>query len=420
MPGLLEGGALPDINVVSAADGRSALYLATASGHETAAMRLVVAGANVHFRDPVDGCDVLYKAVEGGLSQLTDLVLVAGASTQTRGKGGSSPLHIAAGAGSVSITEALLIRGADKDARDDVRDTPLIKAAREGHEGVVNRLLTAGADVGIDGEGGYQAAARAIERGHVGVLKVLIRHGMEANGAVVNLGVPAILTLPALYMAAWRNQAAAIDVLVEAGADVELDWNHTSPLLYCTRRCSVRAMRALLDHGAAPNRAPMKPSGIECCPLHMVCHRQLNGVAEAVDLLLRAGADEVLSGEIISMLTFNRRRMTPAQILDEPRRPQLNDNVDEACSPEEKEWARVLLARAPNDRAWRRRGWLAMLRSRRAEEATSDPGCCGRGGKFKAATAEHAGELESIFGAAVEVLIGLRPEGVFRNVVGFL
>lgn len=58
---LLEGGAQPDTNVVSAADGRSALYRATASGHENAAMQLVVAGISVEFLDPVDGCAIFYS-----------------------------------------------------------------------------------------------------------------------------------------------------------------------------------------------------------------------------------------------------------------------------------------------------------------------------------------------------------------------
>lgn len=39
-------------------------------------MRLVVAGANVHFRDPATGVMFLYKVVEGGLSKLTDLLLL--------------------------------------------------------------------------------------------------------------------------------------------------------------------------------------------------------------------------------------------------------------------------------------------------------------------------------------------------------
>lgn len=57
-------------------------------------MRLVVAGANVNFRDPVDGVMFLYKAVEGGFSKLTDLLLlISGASTETRGKRGRSPLQ---------------------------------------------------------------------------------------------------------------------------------------------------------------------------------------------------------------------------------------------------------------------------------------------------------------------------------------
>lgn len=56
LSGLLhkKGGALPDINVVSAADGRSALHQATARGHEGVAMHLVIAGADVNFRGPVE------------------------------------------------------------------------------------------------------------------------------------------------------------------------------------------------------------------------------------------------------------------------------------------------------------------------------------------------------------------------------
>lgn len=59
---LLLNGAGPDINVVSASPKRSALYLATARGNEATAIRLVRAGADVHFWDPEDNCSVLYRA----------------------------------------------------------------------------------------------------------------------------------------------------------------------------------------------------------------------------------------------------------------------------------------------------------------------------------------------------------------------
>lgn len=59
---LLRTGAQPDATVLSAVSKTSALYLATAIGHEGAARRLVLAGADVHFRDPIDNRDVLAQA----------------------------------------------------------------------------------------------------------------------------------------------------------------------------------------------------------------------------------------------------------------------------------------------------------------------------------------------------------------------
>lgn len=154
-------------------------------------------------------------------------------------------------------------------------------------------------------------------------------------------------------------------------------------------------------------------------PLHMVCNRtrMVIGVVEAVDLLLRAGADEtVLSGEQYDMMK------TPAQLFDRIQ------GASDSCFPEEKERAGIILAHAPNDRAWRRRGWVPILRpriaaktkERRAAAATCNLGCCGPHGEFKAARAEHAGEIGPSFVAVVDALIVLSPEGVCRNVVGFL
>lgn len=206
-----------------------------------------------------------------------------------------------------------------------------------------------------------------------------------------------------------HDQAAVINFLVGEGADIERRQAY-SALEVSALNTSVRAMRALLDHGAAVNRAA-NPAGYRS-PLHAVCFLPEKGVAEAVDLLLRAGADEtelVLTGGVQQSLGQLLFLLDPPLTFD--------------CPAAEKERARTLLARAPNDRAWRRRGWLVMLRSRRARrpaEATCTHGCCGHHGKLKAARAEHAGGLGSRFGAVSEALIGLELEGVFRNVLGFL
>lgn len=51
---LLQAGCVPDVPVVSVSSRRSALHLPVVCGHEAAARRLILAGADVDYRDPAD------------------------------------------------------------------------------------------------------------------------------------------------------------------------------------------------------------------------------------------------------------------------------------------------------------------------------------------------------------------------------
>lgn len=53
MSALIRGGAGADVNKVTVSSRRSALYTATCCGRDAAAKRLILAGADVNFRDPV-------------------------------------------------------------------------------------------------------------------------------------------------------------------------------------------------------------------------------------------------------------------------------------------------------------------------------------------------------------------------------
>lgn len=133
------------MTVVSAASKTSALYLATASGHEAVARRLVLFGADVHFRDPEENLDVLAKASEDGLGHLVNDLLTAGASPNTRDGHGRTPLHAAAMKGKDRVVDALAAKGADKDALDAEYCSPLVLAAERGYLSAVDVLLAAGA-----------------------------------------------------------------------------------------------------------------------------------------------------------------------------------------------------------------------------------------------------------------------------------
>ena len=367
-------------------------------------------------------------------------LLVAGACP-FEWENGMSPLHIAAECGFEEVVSALLIRGADKNALDDeYGQSPLIKAVEEDHPDVVDALSAAGADVDIRDEYGLTALDHAAVRGQVDVIEAILRH---QQGAAMNTEDG---HMSALHHAADNDEVDAIDVLVQAGADLEVrDSRGHTPFGSATwaRRCD--AMRALLQHGANPDARDNDGNS----HLHLACGVPCYDGAgwsmkiqqgfqprmlAAVDFLLQTGADEK---------ALNNKGETPAQKLEST--PALRLDAFEQTL--------LLLARASAERAWRRRSWLSMLRSRaskaRSASLVIDSGsgesphpsdgrgrrkdskiarkghsveCTGRGVRSQASN-------ERVFGGAdgdqdlrdmVACLIELELEGVFRAVVGFL
>ena len=339
--GLLLAGAQPDVNVVSLSLGKSALYMATVLGHGAVAKSLIVAGADVNFEDPVHQRSVLYAAVDGGRDRLVKDLVIGGADLNAQGDMlGRNLLHVAASGGHDGIVSTLLVRGADKEAIDDDGNTPLMTASAVGSLCVVKTLLAAGADFTARDEAGFSALELAAQEGRVPVLQAILDHGADVNDLDDH-------GYTALYTAADHDQADSVDALVEAGALVEIE-NHDgcTPLVHAASHCSSDGVLALLRHGAAVTAR--NDDGDTA--LHRACYRQTQALEATVDLLLRWGADET---------AVNRDGKTPADMLNQQRG---NRDVIER--------ARLLLSRAPADRAWRRRGWLVMLRSR--DSTTND------------------------------------------------
>ncbi|CAN0293800.1 unnamed protein product, partial [Ectocarpus fasciculatus] len=195
---------------------RSALYKAILLGHEDVARRLVVAGADVNFEDPVRKRPVLCGATRVGYEQLVTDMLLSGANPSCRDNSdyGGSPLHIAAAKGLDRIVSTLLLRGADKEALDCDGQTPLIWASYAGRMSVVKTLVAAGADTSIRDKNGKSALHRAAEEGYGHVIEALAEHGVDMN-ACDDEGVTA------LHTAAVHDHAGAVDTLIKAGADVE-------------------------------------------------------------------------------------------------------------------------------------------------------------------------------------------------------
>ena len=397
-------------------DMDAALHVASSMGHEAAGKQLILAGADVNFEHPIDKSTPLHKAVSGDCELLVNDLLQAGAimSPQKADLLRRTPLHTAASKGCGEIVSALLRKGADVDELDAWGNSPLIWATHRGHLAVVQTLLTAGADTSVGGcmEGTLASSALsfAAEQGCLDIMDHLINAGADVDGNAAG-----ITGLPALHCATSRGQVGAIDKLIKAGANIEmLDREGMTPLFRAADESSFHAMELLLEHGAAVNTKG--PDGNTA--LHLVCHLRHHHFDNAVRRLLLKGADET---------ALDSDGQTPSTLLNLPlpRWPPI--------SPHEIQRARELLARAPADRAWRRRGWLVLLRARAENEKTAKcrkvgegdivpPSGDGAGGSANgdrcAATEEE--EAEKVLRGAVDMLVRRAPEGVFRAVVELL
>eukprot|EP01136_Pigoraptor_vietnamica_P020758 Opistho-1_new@70073 len=176
-------------------------------------------------------------------------------------------------------------------AADSSGMTPLMHAANGGHAGALRALLgerDAHATVNALSQEGWSAlhyACRAASRpdGDVDAVRALL----EA-GAYVNLPTTDDKELTALHIAAEENADAVVELLLGAGAEVNVankDWRNT-PLLCSLWRssCTIDVVRRLLSAGADVHaRNATGASAIHVCT---------TGESEdIVDLLVRCGAN---------------------------------------------------------------------------------------------------------------------------------
>ncbi|CAM9954551.1 unnamed protein product [Ectocarpus sp. 13 AM-2016] len=299
-----------------------------ARGEEGLARKLVQAGAKI-------GGVALHEAVRRGHIAIAELLLENGASVHDEEDDHGIPLHAAAEGGSVEAARLLFLNGADIDYQDCDHTTPLSRAITKGHISMVGALLAAGADLTVRlTEFDMSLLDLAASSQDVEILRMLIDHGMEVNLAAA-FGT-------ALHWAAKANSANAIDVLVGAGADIQArDMSGSRPLHCAADQASLETILALLNLGAEVNAQAISGE----TALHRAAAKvgQRRGSVQAVGLLLRWGADETI---------VSKQGKTVADSIGTQRFPRTEPGDDER--------ARSLLARAPADRAWRRRGLIVL------------------------------------------------------------
>eukprot|EP00752_Nemacystus_decipiens_P007867 g7028.t1 len=400
---LLSAGAKREVNVECGLFNASPLYVAALRGAEGVSRMLVAAGADPNVRGgtrtPLQG------AAAGGHHGIVALLLSKGALPNVKTNfTRESALHVAAKFGHGQCVSELLLSGVDKNWCDRDRRTPLHLAAQDNHVGVVEQLLAVGAQVDarerLDCCSSLDLAAG---KGHVRVVRALLQHGSSVSSSGHD-------GYTALHRAAdvdgpICNNGDVIRVLLEAGADIEArmsdDGYAALHLAACRRIASIGTIHALLAGGAQVSARDVHGDS----PLHYACS---NSCVDAVELLLRWGADEKL---------VNDSGHKPVDDVGQWRGNDVKRRADD-------QRIRHMLARAPAFWVWRRRGWLVLARTRPDKVRLVVNNSCSSSSSSSgdsSTKASKAGkpsmfDLQRLVGSVV----GLGVEDVFRVVVGLL
>ena len=355
-----------------------------------------------------------------------DRLVAEGASVAKQKKfwRGKTLLHLASERGCPDAAEALLRHGAEVNSRDKQSRTSLHLAAERGHLAVVRALLAAGADVlPRHGDRDCSAMDEAVCKGYVEVVEAIILAGADPDAGDCT-------RYRALHRAAYENQAASVKALLDRGVEIDpRDDDASTPVHFAAQQGSINALLVLLEHGADPNAV----DGNQDSPLHLagLYLDDPDRLFEVVEALLRWGANEN---------ALNTERKRPIDLVMVPS-------------------VVTLLQRAPSKRRdgrWQRRGLLVLCRSR-VRPAVGLGNGDGDGGSSPAATAAAAdvdettrsaklAKTESTVagesskraissvgngkpaaavaaanpGDALEWVVKVREDKIFRAVVGFL
>ncbi|CAN0442680.1 unnamed protein product, partial [Laminaria digitata] len=339
-------------NLRFGSDGFSMLEMAALVGRLEVVGILLNHGADANDAGP-NGKTALHNVVIRGWNlDLIYLLLFAGADIDARTAEGFTALHFAAKRpDSGDATTILLKLGAAKDALIRNGRSPLHLAAECDNLAATRALLAAGADATLRDHQYFRMSPLGVAAfgGKVEVIREIVRQRrcLDLDAA------PASPGWTALHLAASMNQVGSIDALVEAGARVDVETRvkgrGDTPLHSAVTYSALEAMHALLRHGAPvlalPVRASQQEDGRDSIrrnepPLHVAARKGgMVNAAKSVDLLLRWGADET---------ELDNDGKTAAEVIG----TLLGPYGQAADADRERE----LLANAPADRAWRRRG----------------------------------------------------------------
>ncbi|XP_051511491.1 ankyrin repeat and SOCS box protein 2-like isoform X2 [Myxocyprinus asiaticus] len=284
---LLERGADPDI---TNQDKETPLYRACEKENPSMVAMLLNYGSLVN-KSCIQGWTALHEAVCRNNVEICEMLVKAGAKVSIPNMYGITPIFVAAQSGKVDALHFLLKNGADLNSQAADGATALYEACKNGHEDIVEFLLSQNADTNKPGKTGLLPIHIAAQHGNDGCTH-------KSTTKIVSMLIPATSKarvrrsgISPLHLAAERNRDDVLELLIEAGFDVNALLSEYRTKMYEDRRCTalyfavinnnIEATTMLLEAGANPNLDTFNPL--------LVALRQ--GCMKAVTLLVEHGAD---------------------------------------------------------------------------------------------------------------------------------
>jgi ankyrin repeat protein len=196
----------------------------------------------------------LTAARTGDFDTVREMVLNNGVQVDV---GDVKALNLAADNGHEQIVIFLLQRGADINYNHHIRSTALNRAILRGHENTMILLISRGADLTIEDYDGRPALSIAARTGNTQIVQQLLASGAPIN--FVNTSIAGTRST-ALTEAIQKGSLETVELLVEQGADVNLDHGLGLQHAIATGKQEIvaylQAQGAILPPAQAPAQAP--------------------------------------------------------------------------------------------------------------------------------------------------------------------
>ena len=242
---LIDAGA--DIEAMNFED-RSPLQWACITGVLDVVKVLVRAGAGVCVTDVAGSACLAHAAYFGHTETVRYLLCLPEVDVNRLNDDNKTALQEAVFMKETDIVQVLIDAGADVDTQNNERRSSLHSACTSGALDIVKMLVEAGAGVRATDNDGYTCLMLATWQGHTDIVRYLVGlRGVELNYQ----SEAAASNHTALHLAAFYKRTDVVQVLIDAGADIDTQNNlGRSPLHTALEKGALDIVKMLVRAGA--------------------------------------------------------------------------------------------------------------------------------------------------------------------------